>query len=43
MAYHPDTQAFYIPLNLTCEKGEFASVEHVEGGGGTGAVRQPAR
>jgi PQQ-dependent dehydrogenase (methanol/ethanol family) len=40
MAYHPDTQAFYIPLNLTCEKGEFGSVEHVEGGGGTGAVRR---
>src|SRR5947207_4673399 len=23
MAYHPQAQAFYIPLNLTCEKGTF--------------------
>ena len=31
MAYHPQTQAFYIPLNLTCEKGTFRAVERVEG------------
>jgi alcohol dehydrogenase (cytochrome c) len=40
MAYHPQTQAFYIPLNLTCEKGTFRAVERVEGRGGTGAVRR---
>jgi alcohol dehydrogenase (cytochrome c) len=40
MAYHPVTQAFYIPLNLNCEDGEFAPVQHVEGGGGTGGVRR---
>jgi alcohol dehydrogenase (cytochrome c) len=40
MAYHPDTQAFYIPLNLTCERGTFNDVKHVEGGGGNGAVRR---
>ena len=26
MAYHPQTQAFYIPLSLTCEKGTFREV-----------------
>jgi alcohol dehydrogenase (cytochrome c) len=40
MAYHPDTQAFYIPLNLSCEKGTFADVPRVEGGGGSGGVRR---
>ena len=40
MAYHPQTQAFYIPLNLTCEKGIFRAVERVEGRGGTGAVKR---
>lgn len=40
MAYHPETQAFYIPLNLQCENGLFSPVEHVEGGGGTGNVRR---
>ena len=40
MAYHPDTQAFYIPLNLTCEKGSFSEVEKVEGGGGVGGGRR---
>ena len=40
MAYRPDTQAFYIPLNLTCERGTFNDVKHVEGGGGNGAVRR---
>ena len=34
MAYHPDTQALYIPLLLTCEKDTYGPVEHVEGGGG---------
>lgn len=40
MAYHPQTQAFYIPLNLTCERGSFSDVKRVEGGGGSGAGRR---
>jgi alcohol dehydrogenase (cytochrome c) len=40
MSYHPDTQAFYIPLNLSCERGSFSNVEHVEGGGGSGGGRR---
>jgi alcohol dehydrogenase (cytochrome c) len=41
MAYHPDTQAFYIPLLLSCEKGTFGSdIKRVEGGGGAGGVRR---
>jgi PQQ-dependent dehydrogenase (methanol/ethanol family) len=40
MAYHPQAQAFFIPLNLTCEKGTFHAVERVAGGGGTGAVKR---
>src|SRR5258705_1576645 len=40
MAYHPQAQAFYIPLSLTCEKGTFHSVERVQGGGGTCSVKR---
>jgi alcohol dehydrogenase (cytochrome c) len=40
MAYHPQTEAFYIPLNLTCQTGTFNDVKRVEGGGGTGAGRR---
>ena len=40
MAYHPDTKAFYIPLNLACERGTFNDVQKVVGGGGTGAVKR---
>jgi alcohol dehydrogenase (cytochrome c) len=40
MAYHPDTQAFYIPLNLSCERGTFSEVPKVEGGGGSGGGRR---
>ena len=40
MAYHPDTQAFYIPLNLSCERGTFNEVERREGGGGSGGGRR---
>ena len=40
MAYHPETQAFYIPLNLTCERGTFGPVQRVEGGGGSGPVKR---
>ena len=40
MSYNPDTEAFYIPLNLNCETGIFGPVEKVEGGGGAGPVRR---
>ena len=39
MAYHPDTEALYVPLNLQCETAAFGPVERREGGGGTGGVR----
>ena len=39
MAYHPDTAAMYIPLNLNCETAAFGPVEYKVGGGGTGWVR----
>ena len=39
MAYHPDTGALYVPLNLQCETAAFGPVEMREGGGGTGGVR----
>jgi len=38
MSYNPQTHAFYIPMNLTCEKGTFSPVEKVVGKGGTGPV-----
>jgi len=38
MAYSPQTNAFYIPMNLNCEKGTFGPVEKVVGKGGTGPV-----
>jgi alcohol dehydrogenase (cytochrome c) len=38
MAYSPQTNAFYIPMNLNCEKGTFGEVEKVVGKGGTGPV-----
>jgi alcohol dehydrogenase (cytochrome c) len=41
MAYHPQTDAFYIPLNLHCEKGTFFdNVQRVEGAGGAGGVKR---
>jgi alcohol dehydrogenase (cytochrome c) len=40
MAYHPESRAFYAPLLLTCQKGSFAAVEKVEGGGGLGQGRR---
>jgi alcohol dehydrogenase (cytochrome c) len=41
MAYHPDTQAFYIPLLLSCERGTFSGdIKRVEGGGGSGGVKR---
>lgn len=39
MAYHPDTAALYVPLNLNCETAAFGPVERRLGGGGTGGVR----
>ncbi len=40
MAYHPETHGFYIPLNLSCQRGTFNEVKRVEGGGGTGSGRR---
>ena len=40
MAYHPETEAVYLPLILNCETGRFGPVEQVAGGGGTGPVRR---
>jgi alcohol dehydrogenase (cytochrome c) len=41
MAYHPETQAFYIPLLLSCQKGTFGDdIKRVEGGGGSGGARR---
>ena len=40
MAYHPQTEAFYIPLNLTCQRGTFNAVARVPGGGGSGGGRR---
>jgi alcohol dehydrogenase (cytochrome c) len=39
MAYHPTTQALYVPLNLNCETAIFEQMERREGGGGVGPVR----
>ena len=39
MAYHPETSALYVPLNLNCETAAFGPVERRLGGGGTGGVR----
>jgi len=41
MAFSPQTNALYIPLNLSCEKAVFLpGPEKVIGKGGTGAVRR---
>ena len=40
MSYNPQTRAFYIPMNLNCEKGTFGAVEKVVGKGGTGPVKR---
>ena len=40
MAYSPETNAMYIPLNLNCELAVFGPVEQVLGGGGAGPVRR---
>ena len=36
MSYHPETHAFYIPIELTCQKTIFTDVKKTEGGGGVG-------
>jgi alcohol dehydrogenase (cytochrome c) len=38
MAFSPQTNAFYIPISLSCEKATFGAVEKVVGKGGTGPV-----
>jgi alcohol dehydrogenase (cytochrome c) len=40
MAYSPETRAFYIPTQLTCQKITFLDVKKVEGGGGVGQGRR---
>jgi alcohol dehydrogenase (cytochrome c) len=40
MAFSPQTNALYIPINLNCEKATFGPVEKVAGRGGTGPVRR---
>jgi len=40
MAFSPQTNALYIPLNLNCERATFGPVEKVVGGGGVGPVRR---
>ena len=40
MSYNPQTRAFYIPMNLNCEKGTFGPVEKIAGKGGTGPVKR---
>ena len=40
MAYSPETRAFYIPAQLTCQKVVFVDVKKVEGGGGAGQGRR---
>jgi alcohol dehydrogenase (cytochrome c) len=40
MAFSPQTNALYIPLALTCERGTFGEVEKALGKGGNGPVRR---
>ena len=40
MAYSPETEAFYIPLTLNCQKAIYTEVERREGGGGGGLGRR---
>jgi alcohol dehydrogenase (cytochrome c) len=40
MAFSPQTNVLYIPLNLNCEKATFGPVPKVVGGGGVGPVRR---
>src|SRR5262245_51614646 len=38
MSYSPQTNAFYVPINMSCEKATFRAVDKVVGRGGTGPV-----
>lgn len=38
MSYHPETDAFYIPIKLSCVRTTFDEVPLIEGGGGNGPV-----
>jgi alcohol dehydrogenase (cytochrome c) len=38
MSYSPETQAFYIPITLNCQRSIYSDVEWREGGGGAGMV-----
>lgn len=38
MAYHPGTQAFYIPMSLTCGEHTYVEIEQTLGRGGTGGT-----
>ena len=38
MSYSPETEAFYIPLTLNCQRSIYSDVEWREGGGGAGMV-----
>jgi alcohol dehydrogenase (cytochrome c) len=39
MAYHPDTRALYVPLNVSCATATFLPTERREGGGGVGPMK----
>src|SRR5215472_16289333 len=40
IAYSPQTNALYIPMNLNCERAIFGQVDKVVGRGGTGPVQR---
>jgi alcohol dehydrogenase (cytochrome c) len=40
MAFSPQTNALYVPMNLNCEIATFGPAQRVAGGGGTGPVRR---
>ena len=40
MAFSPQTNALYVPMNLNCEVATFGPASRVAGGGGTGPVRR---
>ena len=40
MAFNPQTNALYVPMNLNCEIATFGPNAKVAGGGGTGPVRR---
>ena len=40
MAFNPQTNALYVPMNLNCEIATFGPTAKVAGGGGSGPVRR---